>query len=114
MIPEELVAPAAELNQSFGLDTWVYRGADWYVPDPAGAHVARESATVRSEPKVMTSLHGLTSDVAKLVGVSDDLLEILGALGDAAWRDAYVLNDRAVPSERICPTMPRSLSRARQ
>ena len=35
MIPEELVVPAAELNQSFGLDTWVYRGLDWYVPDPA-------------------------------------------------------------------------------
>jgi hydroxymethylpyrimidine pyrophosphatase-like HAD family hydrolase len=52
---------------------WVYRGADWYVPDPNGSHVAQESATVRFEPKVMTSLDGLTSDVAKLVGVSDDL-----------------------------------------
>ena len=73
VVPEELVRPVAELNASFGLDTWVYRGADWYVPDPAGAHVARESATVRFEPKVMASLDGLTSDVAKLVGVSDDL-----------------------------------------
>jgi Cof subfamily protein (haloacid dehalogenase superfamily) len=73
VIPEDLVAPVAELNKSFGLDTWVYRGADWYVPDPKGAHVARETATVRFEPKVMTSLDGLTSGVAKLVGVSDDL-----------------------------------------
>src|ERR1700761_1676076 len=73
VIPEDLVAPVAELNKSFGLDTWVYRGADWYVPDPKGPHAARETATVRFEPKVMTSLDGLTSDVAKLVGVSDDL-----------------------------------------
>jgi hypothetical protein len=73
VIPEEFVVPVAKLNKSFGLDTWVYRGADWYVPDPKGAHVARETATVRFEPKVMDGLNGLTSDVAKLVGVSDDL-----------------------------------------
>ena len=73
VIPEEFVTPVAELNKSFGLDTWVYRGADWYVPDPKGSHVARETATVRFEPKVMDSLDGLTKDVAKLVGVSDDL-----------------------------------------
>jgi Cof subfamily protein (haloacid dehalogenase superfamily) len=73
VLPEELVAPVAGLFGSFGLDTWVYQGADWYVPDPHGAHVARESATVLFDPKVMTGLDGLTSDVAKLVGVSDDL-----------------------------------------
>jgi hypothetical protein len=73
VIPEDLVVPVAELNKSFGLDTWVYRGADWYIPDPKGAHVAKETATVRFEPTVMTGLDGLTSNVAKLVGVSDDL-----------------------------------------
>jgi len=80
------VVPVAELNKSFGLDTWVYRGADWYVPDPQGAHVARESWTVRFEPKVMTSLDGLTTDVAKLVGVSDDV--------DAVARAASAAHDR--------------------
>jgi Cof subfamily protein (haloacid dehalogenase superfamily) len=73
VLPADLVRPVADLIGSFGLDVWVYRGADWYVPDPNGSHVAQESATVRFEPKVMTSLDGLTSDVAKLVGVSDDL-----------------------------------------
>jgi Cof subfamily protein (haloacid dehalogenase superfamily) len=86
VVPEDLVRPVAALNGSFGLDTWVYRGADWYVPDPAGAHVARESATVRFEPKVSTSLDGLTSDVVKLVGVSDDL--------DAVARAAVAAHDR--------------------
>jgi Cof subfamily protein (haloacid dehalogenase superfamily) len=80
VLPEELVAPLADLMGSFGLDTWVYRGPDWYVPDPQGSHVARESRTVQFGPKVMTGLDGLTSDVAKLVGVSDDL----GAVARAA------------------------------
>jgi hypothetical protein len=82
-IPEDLVRPVAALNKSFGLDTWVYRGADWYIPDPKGAHVAKETATVRFEAKVMTSLDGLTSDVAKLVGVSDDL-DAVARASDAA------------------------------
>jgi Cof subfamily protein (haloacid dehalogenase superfamily) len=86
VVPEDLVVPVAELYGSFGLDTWVYRGADWYVPDPRGAHVARETSTVRFEPKVMTGLDGLTSDVAKLVGVSDDL--------DAVVRAATAAHDR--------------------
>ncbi len=86
VVPEDLVMPVAELYRSFGLDTWVYRGADWYVPDPQGAHVARETSTVRFEPKVMTSLDGLTTDVAKLVGVSDDL--------DAVARAATAAHDR--------------------
>lgn len=86
VLPEDLVAPVAQLNASFGLDTWVYRGADWFVPDPKGAHVARETATVRFEPKVMDSLDGLTSDVAKLVGVSDDL--------DAVARASQAAHDK--------------------
>ncbi len=72
VLPEDLVRPVANLLASFSLDTWIYRGADWYVPDPAGAHVAREAWTVKFEPKVFTSLDGLTDSVAKLVGVSAD------------------------------------------
>jgi Cof subfamily protein (haloacid dehalogenase superfamily) len=86
VIPEELVVPVADLNRSFALDTWVYRGADWFIPDPKGAHVARETATVRFEPKVMDGLDGLTTDVAKLVGVSDDL--------DAVARAAKAAHDK--------------------
>ena len=57
---------------SFELDVWLYRGADWYVPDPKGPHVDREAWTVKFDPKVMKSLDGLTDGVVKLVGVSDD------------------------------------------
>ncbi len=73
VIPEDLVGPVADHMRSFDLDVWVYRGADWYVPDPKGPHVDREAWTVKFEPKVMEDgLQGLTDGVVKLVGVSDD------------------------------------------
>ncbi len=72
VLPEDLVRPVVDLMHSFKLVVWLYRGADWYVPDPKGPHVDREAWTVKFEPKVMTSLDGLTDSVAKLVGVSDD------------------------------------------
>jgi Cof subfamily protein (haloacid dehalogenase superfamily) len=73
VIPEEIVVPMAELMESFHLVVWIYRGADWYVPDPKGPHVDREAWTVKFQPKVMKDgLHGLTDNVIKIVGVSDD------------------------------------------
>jgi Cof subfamily protein (haloacid dehalogenase superfamily) len=73
VLPEDLVQPVADTIQSFGLDVWLYSGADWYVPTKDGPHVAREAWTVKFEPKIMTDgLTGLTGSVAKLVGVSDD------------------------------------------
>jgi Cof subfamily protein (haloacid dehalogenase superfamily) len=73
VLPEDLVVPVAEMMQSCSLGVWLYSGADWYVPDAGGPHVAREAWTVKFEPKVMRDgLTGLTGNVAKLVGVSDD------------------------------------------
>jgi Cof subfamily protein (haloacid dehalogenase superfamily) len=73
VLPEDLVVPVAGMMQSFSLNVWLYRGADWYVPRADGPHVAREAWTVKFEPKVMPAgLTGLTENVAKLVGVSDD------------------------------------------
>jgi Cof subfamily protein (haloacid dehalogenase superfamily) len=72
VVPEHLVEPISDLLTSFKLTVWIYRGADWYVPDPKGPHVDREAWTVKFEPKVMKSLDGLTDRVAKIVGVSDD------------------------------------------
>jgi Cof subfamily protein (haloacid dehalogenase superfamily) len=73
VLPEELVVPVADMMSSVKLDIWLYSGADWYVPRADGPHVARESWTVKFEPKVMADgVRGLTGSVAKLVGVSDD------------------------------------------
>lgn len=72
VVPQDLVIPIADLLGSYGLDVWTYRGADWYVPDPVGPHVAREAWTVKFQPKVMPRIEDVSDNVAKLVGVSDD------------------------------------------
>ncbi len=73
VLPEDLVVPVSDLMESFSLDVWLYTGADWYVPKADGPHVAREAWTVKFAPKVMQDgVKGLTENVAKLVGVSDD------------------------------------------
>ena len=88
-IPENLVAPALDLLESFGLSTWVYRGNEWLVLDPDGPHVEREARTVRFEPHVVESFEGATTDVAKVVGVSDDH----DAVAAAAAKAREVLGD---------------------
>ena len=71
-VPSALVVPISDLMHSFKLIVWIYRGADWYVPDLKGPHVEREAWTVKFDPILMTGLDGLTDDVVKIVGVSDD------------------------------------------
>ena len=71
-IPDDLVVPIATLMSTFNLSVWAYRGSDWYVLDPNGPHVDRESWTVKFQPKVMARIEEVTSSVVKLVGVSDD------------------------------------------
>ena len=83
-LPEKLVQPVIDLMKSFGLDTWLYRGADWYVPDPKAPHVDREAWTVKFAPTVAASFEGLTKGVIKLVGVSDDHGAIAKATDAAA------------------------------
>lgn len=85
-IPDDLIVPIARLMVTFGLSVWVYRGADWYVPDPNGPHVDSESRTVKFQPKVMTSIEDLTSNVVKIVGVSDN--------HDAVSKASFAAHDR--------------------
>jgi Cof subfamily protein (haloacid dehalogenase superfamily) len=72
VIPDDVVAPTIRLLESFELSVWVYRGADWFIRDPDGPHVEREAHTVQFAPTVVESFDGVESDVAKIVGVSDD------------------------------------------
>jgi len=85
VIPAELVPAIIAMLDSAGLDVWAYRGAEWLVRDPEAPHIARESFTVQFEPTPVESFEGLTEDVAKLVGVSDDhdlVASVAGAAHD--------------------------------
>ena len=72
VVRDEVIAPVIALLESFGLTVWVYQGADWLVRDLDGPHVAREAHTVQFSPTLVESFDGVESDVAKIVGVSDD------------------------------------------
>ncbi len=70
-LPQAVVGPAIELLVKAGLDVWLYSGADWLIRDAKAPHVDREASTVEFEPTVVSGFEGI-SDVAKIVGVSDD------------------------------------------
>jgi hypothetical protein len=72
LIPEELVLPILSALETSGLDTWIYRGADWFVRDPRAPHVAREAATVGFGPTVTKTFDAMSDAVVKIVGVGDD------------------------------------------
>ena len=74
--------PIIELLRSFTLDVWVYRGADWFVHRPQGpARRPRGLDRASSSPPSSQSFDGLTDDVAKLVGVSDDHDAVAAGVG---------------------------------
>jgi Cof subfamily protein (haloacid dehalogenase superfamily) len=83
VIPAELVPALIAMLGSAGLDVWVYRGAEWLVRDLEAPHIARESFTVQFDPTLVESFEGLTEDVAKLVGVSDDH-DLVASMASAA------------------------------
>jgi hypothetical protein len=95
VVPEPLVGPTVALMESFGLGAWIYRGAEWYVRDLTGSHVAREAATVQFQPTLVETFAGLDRGVAKIVGVSDDL----DAMGRATQAARKQFGDRVAAAQ---------------
>jgi len=57
-----------------GLDAWVYTETEWLIRDPTAAHVARETWTVKFDPRVVADFtEDHLAHAVKIVGVSDDL-----------------------------------------
>jgi hypothetical protein len=72
-VPADIAADAIKLIRDHGLDAWVYRGNDWLVTKADAPHVAREAWTVKFDPIVVKDVAEKLDQVAKVVGVSDDL-----------------------------------------
>lgn len=62
-----------EIIRRHNLVPWLYTAEDWYIPDPKGPHVARETWTVKFEAKVAQDFTPFLDHAVKIVGVSDDL-----------------------------------------
>ncbi len=98
VLPADVVARVISIIAAQALDAWVYRGSDWFVRNPTGAHVEREKHTVQFAPKIVGDFAGFRDNVAKIVGVSDDHEAV--ACAEAALRDAlgdYVSATRSQP-----------------
>jgi Cof subfamily protein (haloacid dehalogenase superfamily) len=82
-VPADIAHQAIDLMREHGLDTWVYSGNDWLITNINAPHVARESWTVKFEPKVVADIGEHLHQVAKIVGVSDDLDKVQRCEADA-------------------------------
>jgi Cof subfamily protein (haloacid dehalogenase superfamily) len=82
-VPADVARQAIDLIREHDLDAWVYRGNDWLITRPDAPHVAREAWTVKFEPKVVTDVAENLQQVAKIVGVSDDLDRVRRCEADA-------------------------------
>jgi Cof subfamily protein (haloacid dehalogenase superfamily) len=71
-LPKEASARALELITEHGLVAWLYTDTVWYVQDPKGPHVDRESWTVGFGPEVTSDYSAYVGQTAKIVGVSND------------------------------------------
>ena len=72
-VEPDIARQALALIREHGLDAWVYSGNDWLITKIDAPHGAREAWTVKFEPKVVANVAEHLQQVAKIVGVSDDL-----------------------------------------
>jgi Cof subfamily protein (haloacid dehalogenase superfamily) len=72
-VPADVARQAIDLIRNRGLDAWIYCGNDWLITNRDAPHVAREAWTVKFEPTVVASFDDRLDQVAKIVGISDDL-----------------------------------------
>ena len=108
VLQTDVVEAAMETMGAYKLDVWIYRGTDWFVHERHGAHVDREEWTVKFPPTVVPDFKGLTSDVAKLVGVSDDLKAVCEC--ETALREQFAAK---VHTKQSNPQRESSVSAAR-
>jgi len=73
VLPPDVVKQVVQLILDHKLDVWIYTDTTWFVRDVNAPHVAREQWTVKFPPVVTKDLTSLVDNVAKIVGVSDDL-----------------------------------------
>jgi Cof subfamily protein (haloacid dehalogenase superfamily) len=91
VLQKEIVEPVIEIIKKHKLDVWIYRGIDWFVRERHGPHVDREEWTVKFPPTVVSDFAGKMNDVAKIVGVSDDLQAVARCEGTVRAQFANVV-----------------------
>ncbi len=72
-LSREAAEAAIRVLQNHRLIPWLYTAEDWFISDPDGPHVSRETWTVKFDAKVVKCFAPFLDRAVKIVGVSDDL-----------------------------------------
>ena len=98
----ELAAPtvsdAITRFRSLSIDVWLFTADRWLVDNPNGPYVAKEIATVLTQPIVVEDLPAHVDAVSKLVGVSADFARLASC--EPVMRDALADRASVVRSQR--------------
>ncbi len=73
VLPRSIVQRVVAIMIAHQLDVWIYRDNDWFVHKQHGPHVDHDAWTVKITPTVVADFDPFLDQVAKVVGVSDDL-----------------------------------------
>lgn len=69
-LPVDIPPHVIDIMRAHRLDAWVYTASHWFVTDPYGVRVERETARVKFSPIVLPNYDSLVHEVVKIVGVS--------------------------------------------
>ena len=72
-LPTDIPPEVIKTLRAHKLDVWIYGPMEWYVTDPQGIRVDRETSTIQFPPVVVPDFERLPDKVIKIVGVSNDL-----------------------------------------
>ena len=76
VLPQQTTEEVIGIISSYGLNVWIYQGEQWLILDRHGSHVDQEERTVQFSPLVVSDFRTYTYAVIKIVGVSDDLINV--------------------------------------
>jgi Cof subfamily protein (haloacid dehalogenase superfamily) len=102
LIPPPAVKRTMEMLKQFGVNIWLFTNERWLIDNPAGAYVAFEQRTIKSDPTIVEDFTPYLDSVCKVVGASDNpellrrcevaMQEALGADATAARSQSYYLD----------------------
>jgi len=71
-LPADVVPQVIETIRAHGLDVWVFGPLEWFVTDPKGTRVDRETSNIGLAPIIVSSYEKVLEGAIKIVGVSLD------------------------------------------
>jgi Cof subfamily protein (haloacid dehalogenase superfamily) len=107
VLGRDAVEPILAIIKAHQLDSWIYRGNDWFVRERHGPHVDREEWTVKFPPTVVPDFADKMDEVVKIVGISDDLEAVARCEADIVRQfSAEVLCKQTTPHrDQQCPAV---------